>query len=63
MIYGNEGGRQVEQYQGQWFHLLTMTSELHFLLREELSQFNGRPYMPTGTGCLSYGHEYVLTAA
>ena len=24
-----------------------MVSELHFLCREELSKFNGRPYMPT----------------
>ena len=35
-------------------HLLTMISELHFLLREELSQLSDQLYMLTGTGCLSY---------
>ena len=47
----------------QWVHLLTIISEHNFLWREELSQLNDQPYMPTGMGCLSYEHEYVLTAA
>ena len=38
-------------------------SKLHFLWTEELSQLSDLLYMPTGTGCLSYGHGYVLTAA
>ena len=45
----------------QWVHLLTKISELHFLWNEELSQLSDRLYMPTGMGCLSYGHAYVLT--
>ena len=40
-----------------------LISELHFLWREELSQLSDQPYMKTGMACLSYEHEYVLTAA
>ena len=47
----------------QWVHPLTMTSKLVFFNGEELSPLSDQLYMPTGTGCLSYGHEYVLTAA
>ena len=46
----------------QCVHLLTKISELHFLWREELCQLSDRLYMPTGMGCLSYGHGYVLIA-
>ena len=41
---------------------LDKISELHFLWREELSLLSDRLYMLTGTGCLSYGHGYVLSA-
>ena len=44
-------------------HLLTKISELHFLWREEVSLLSDLLYMPTGTGCFSYGHGYVLRAA
>ena len=47
----------------QCVHLLTKIIELHFLWREELSQLSDQLYMLTGTGCLSYGHGYVLTTA
>ena len=40
-----------------------MISELHFLWREKLSELSDQLYMPTGTSYLSYGYEYVLTAA
>ena len=63
MIYGYQRRQTCLAILRQWVHLLTKISELRFFFRKELSLLSDLLYMPTGTGCLSYGHGYVLTAA
>ena len=62
MINGIKSGRQVEQYQGSGFTSRQRQVNI-FLWREELSLLSDQVYTPTGKGCLSYGHGYVVTAA